>query len=57
MCLTARASLGFAIGDDAIGRFSGEVVVVSMRISGFSGASYGESIPVKFFKSPRRAFL
>ena len=31
--------------------------VVSMRISGDSGASYGESMPVKFFSSPARAFL
>jgi hypothetical protein len=29
---------------------------VSMRTSGCSGASYGESMPVKFASSPRRAF-
>ena len=31
------------------------VVEVSMRTSGASGGSYGESIPVKFVSSPRRA--
>ena len=36
---------------------SGDRRVVSTRISGCSGASYGESMPVKFFSSPRRAFL
>ena len=36
---------------------SGVNTVVSIRTSGFSGASYGESIPVKFLSSPRRAFL
>ena len=30
--------------------------LVSMRTSGCSGGSYGESIPVKFASSPRRAF-
>jgi hypothetical protein len=36
---------------------SGRVTVVSIRISACSGASYGESIPVKCLRSPRRAFL
>ncbi len=31
------------------------VPLASMRRSGFSGTSYGESIPVKFTRSPRRA--
>src|SRR5207253_5970490 len=34
---------------------SAEVSAVSMWISGVSGGSYGESIPVKFLISPRRA--
>ena len=36
---------------------SGEAAVVSILISGLSGPSYGESMPVKFLRSPRRAFL
>ena len=36
---------------------SGEMRVVSSRTSARSGGSYGESTPVKFFSSPRRAFL
>lgn len=33
-----------------------DVADVSSLKSGASGVSYGESIPVKFFSSPRRAF-
>jgi hypothetical protein len=36
---------------------SADSSVVSIRISGSSGGSYGESTPVKFFSSPWRAFL
>ena len=36
---------------------SGECCLVSMWISGLSGTSYGESIPVKLVSSPRLAFL
>lgn len=35
---------------------SGVFAVVSTRISACSGVSYGESMPVKFINSPRRAF-
>ena len=42
---------GRCYGDSAL------QATVLTAISGASGASYGESMPVKFFSSPRLAFL
>jgi hypothetical protein len=54
--MDARTPRSSRIAMIASAALSGRFAVVSMWISACSGVSYGESMPVKFLSSPRRAF-